>query len=184
LAIFQATVGVLQDVGYDRLTMDAVAQAARASKATLYRRWTSKAELVVEAICQTESVQLPKTGSLRGDLIALASGPGGLSHRNQHSVLAGLLTAMQRDQELAAMIRERLFTPKSIVVRGIFEQAQSRGELVPTADIDLLMQILPALAIHRVLVLGHSTTQEFVERIIDEVVLPACTRQSDSPLKD
>ncbi len=175
---------MLQDVGYDRLTMDAVAQAARAGKATLYRRWTSKAELVVEAICQTEFSRLPNTGSLRGDLIALATGPGGLNHRHPHSVIAGLLTAMQRDQDLAMMIRERLFEPKSRILREIFQQARNRAELAPSADIELLMYLLPAMVIHRVLVLGHSTDQDFIERVIDEVVLPACAERVGLPKKE
>jgi len=68
--ILDAALEVLADVGYDRLTMDAVAQAAKASKATLYRRWNSKATLVVEALAHTKGVpHLPDTGNLRTDLL-------------------------------------------------------------------------------------------------------------------
>jgi AcrR family transcriptional regulator len=67
--IFDATLQVLEEVGYDRLTMDAVASAARASKATLYRRWNGKVALVIDAlISQKGQPAVPDTGTLRGDL--------------------------------------------------------------------------------------------------------------------
>ena len=67
------TLQLLQEHGYDRLTVDAVAAAARASKATVYRRWPSKAELVLAAFiegCRQIAVH-PRTGTLRGDLLQL-----------------------------------------------------------------------------------------------------------------
>src|SRR5689334_11946810 len=73
--ILQATAQLLAEVGYDRLTMDAVAARAHAGKATLYRRWSSKGELVVDALgCAAHGETpeaAPDTGSLRGDLEAL-----------------------------------------------------------------------------------------------------------------
>ena len=81
--IFSATMEVLADVGYDRLTMDAVAQRAKASKATLYRRWNGKVSLVIDALHHHHQHQTPAvpvdTGSLRGDLIESYCGSGGLT---------------------------------------------------------------------------------------------------------
>ena len=79
--LLAAAIDVLREVGYDRLTFDAVAAAARASKATLYRKWPHKQELVIDALalfmgCPAE--EDPDTGSLRGDLIAQACAVGGL----------------------------------------------------------------------------------------------------------
>ena len=72
LEIFEATLEVLADVGYDRLTMDAVAARAKASKATLYRRWTNKVSLVIEALQHSKGpTEVPDTGSLREDLRGL-----------------------------------------------------------------------------------------------------------------
>jgi Tetracyclin repressor-like, C-terminal domain/Bacterial regulatory proteins, tetR family len=173
--ILHATVAVLQEVGYDQLTMDAVAHAARAGKATLYRRWSSKAELVVEAVCHTEPVPTPNTGQLRLDLLAMCTGPGGLSDRTPQSVLAGLLTAMHRDLELADIFRARFLAPKRIIVTEIFNRAQQRGEIPPDLSLEIIPQILPALVIHRVLVLGESTDLGFIEQVLDTVVLPACS---------
>src|SRR5512141_1472504 len=80
--ILDAALDLLAQVGYDRMTMDAVASHARASKATLYRRWSSKSSLVVDAILRTkEALQTPEvdTGSLREDLLQMACGHGGLT---------------------------------------------------------------------------------------------------------
>src|ERR1700750_3348213 len=78
--ILDAAVEELLEVGYHRLTMDGVAQRARASKATLYRRWSSKQSIVVDAVVRAKRVSTassPDTGSLRGDLVELFCGRGG-----------------------------------------------------------------------------------------------------------
>ena len=93
--ILAATLAVLADVGYDRLTMDAVATAARASKATLYRRWQGKAALVVDALAsQKHPVAEPDTGSLRDDLVATYCGMGRLTDPHQVAVLGAVITAI------------------------------------------------------------------------------------------
>src|SRR3954454_20971276 len=83
--ILDAALEVLAEVGYDRLTMDAVAQRAKASKATLYRRWNGKVSLVIDALHHHHQQETPPTpvdtGSLRGDLIASYCGAGGLTDK-------------------------------------------------------------------------------------------------------
>src|SRR6476661_2970050 len=86
--ILDAALEVLADVGYDRLPMDAVAHRAKASKATLYRRWNSKATLVVEALARVKGVPaVPDTGDLRTDLLKTFCGMGGLT---DHDTTANL----------------------------------------------------------------------------------------------
>src|SRR4051812_13391113 len=80
--ILAATLDLLATAGYDRLTMDAVAAAAKASKATLYRRWSTKAELVIDALQRTGDalhVADPDTGHLRDDLVAVGCSKAGLN---------------------------------------------------------------------------------------------------------
>src|SRR5581483_3007831 len=89
--ILDATLEILATSGYDRLTMDAVATAAKASKATLYRRWDTKAQLVIDALVRAKgSVHLEPvdTGSLRGDLLGLACNTGGISDDRVIAVMA------------------------------------------------------------------------------------------------
>ncbi len=113
--ILEATVAVLAELGYDRLTMDAVATLAKASKATLYRRWSTKADLVVDAISRAKGCPIPEdvdTGSLRGDLIAMSCGDGGFTDELPMSVIAGLVTALHRDADLQKAFQERFLAPR------------------------------------------------------------------------
>ncbi|MBA2639183.1 MAG: helix-turn-helix transcriptional regulator, partial [Nocardioidaceae bacterium] len=102
--ILDATVRVLAELGYDRLTFDQVAAEAHASKATLYRRWDGKAALIVDALSRAKGLPDPAvsdTGSLRGDLLAVFCGPAGLSERLPMSVLGAVMTALHTDAELS-----------------------------------------------------------------------------------
>src|SRR5256885_4422723 len=124
--ILDATVAVVAELGYDRLTMDAVATAAKASKATLYRRWTTKAELVVDAISRAKGCPMPEdvdTGSLRGDLISMSCGEGGFTDEFLMSVIAGLLIVLHRDDELQKAFRERFLAPRQGLVNKGYERA-------------------------------------------------------------
>lgn len=181
--IFDATVRALADIGYDRLTMDQVAGEAHASKATLYRHWASKAELVVDAVSHAKGIpnaEAPDTGSLRGDLLALTCGPSGQAQQLPLSVLGGLLTALQTDAELASAWRERFLAPRMTVTRTIFERAASRGELRPDLDIEVMLTVLPSMCAFRCTVEGRPVDAEFVTRVLHQLVLPA-TRSQAAP---
>lgn len=174
--ILDATVAVVAELGYDRLTMDAVATAAKASKATLYRRWTTKAELVVDAISRAKGCPMPEdvdTGSLRGDLISMSCGDGGFTDEMPMSVIAGLITALHRDADLQKAFRERFLAPRQEVTGKVFERAVERGEIAPGVDIELLSTTLPAVIVHHAYVLGVPPTDDLILRVIDNVILPA-----------
>ena len=174
LQILEATLEVLDEVGYDLLTMDAVASRAKASKATLYRRWKGKPELVVAAIMalKGESV-VPDTGTLRGDLIAAYCGHGGLNDPMTRSVLSAVVTAMGRDPEFAEVYRRDFIGPKIASSRTIYERARARGEVHPDADLEMLAPSLAGIVLHRAFLLGEAVTPDLVARVLDQVVLPA-----------
>ena len=177
--ILDAALTVLAETGYDRLTMDAVATEAKASKATLYRRWASKSQLVVDAICShKEHPPTPDTGSLRGDLLAAHCGMGGLGDPRATAVQAAVVTAMARDEEFAATYRREFLGPKVTASRAIFERARDRGELRDDVDLDLLAPSLPGIVLHRVFLLGDEATPDLVARVIDQVILPAVSHRS------
>ncbi|HZO70129.1 MAG: TetR/AcrR family transcriptional regulator [Kribbellaceae bacterium] len=174
--ILQATIGVLIELGYDRLTMDAVATASKASKATLYRRWSSKAELVVDAVSRAKGCAQPTdvdTGTLRGDLLGMSCGDGGLTDDVPMSVVAGLLTALHRDADLQQAFQERFLAPRIAAMSAVYGRAITRGEIAEDVDVELLVQALPAIAVHRSFLLGEPTDDEFVARVIDNIILPA-----------
>lgn len=182
--ILDATVTVLCDVGYDRLTMDQVAALAKASKATLYRRWESKAELVVDALVRAK--QMPDlapadTGSLRGDLMSATCGASGWAERIPMSALAGLLTAINADPELGRLWQERFLLPRLASDRAVFERARVRGEIDPSVDLDLLCTLMPSLCSFRAVVLRKPVDKAFVTAVIDTVLIPAAAPGRQTP---
>lgn len=183
LEILDATLEVLADVGYDLLTMDAVATRAKASKATLYRRWRGKPELVVAAVTHhhTTTAAAPDTGTLRGDLLAAYCGSGGISDPRAQAVLAAVVTAMGRDPEFAEIYRREFIAPKIAASRGIYERARERGEVHPDADLTILGPSLAGIVLHRAFLLGDPVTPELVGRVLDEVILPAALHGPASP---
>jgi AcrR family transcriptional regulator len=178
--ILVAALEVLGEVGYDRLTMDAVARKAKASKATLYRRWTSKAALVIDALHNAhpdkKHLSDVDTGTLRGDLVATFCADGGLTDKSEVDGFAAILTAITLDPEFAAIFRRDVLGPKIAANRAIFERAMARGEISPDVDLELLVPALPGIVLNRFFTEGLAPTPDVVVRVIDQIILPAATR--------
>ena len=174
--ILDATLEVLADVGYDRLTMDAVATRAKASKATLYRRWNGKVSLVIDALLSVKSTpQAPDTGNLRDDLIQSFCGMGGLTDQQSVATFASVITAISRDQDFAEAFRREVVGPKAELSRSLFVRARERGEIPEDVDIDLLAPALAGIVLHRLYLLGEVPDEALVTRVIDQIILPAAT---------
>ncbi len=174
--ILEATLELLLDVGYDRLTMDAVARRARASKATLYRRWEDKPSLVVDAMVRAKHaphVDGHDTGSLRGDLVSTFCGAHGIGRNDATGMLGSVITALASDPEFARRFREAFIAPKVQVSREIYQRAIDRGEIPADVDIEVIAPALAGILLHRSFVMGLLPDDETVERVIDHVILPA-----------
>jgi AcrR family transcriptional regulator len=175
-AIRDAALDLLSEIGYDRLTMDAVAARAHASKATIYRRWQGKAALVVDALnCSKGSMIEPDTGTLAGDFEVLGEGICSQESRFNAQVMLGLITALAHDVELRDVVRERMIEPRTNAIRKIFERAVERGEVSPERNLDLLVSLFPALMIQQVLIKGELPDADFSEHVINDVILPLAT---------
>lgn len=175
--ILSAALGVLLSVGFDRLTMDAVAAKAGASKATLYRHWDSKGRLVIDALAHSmASCEVPDTGSLAGDLRALGSQSGGLLDQQSMTVIGTVVTAMANDGRLAAELRSAVIDPRVRAARGIWERAAMRGELREDLDLDVVEHALGGIVLSQVLLMGRDLSPGFVARAIDRVIVPAASR--------
>jgi AcrR family transcriptional regulator len=173
--ILDVALGQLRETGYDRLTRDAVAAAAHASKASLYRRWGSKAQLVADALDRADAgygAAAPDTGTLRGDLLAAACGAGGMLDQVPVDLMAALITAMHHHRDLAAACQESFLQPRLRATRALFERARERGEVRADLDLDLVLDVLPGIVLHRVLLRGERPTPELITRVVDDVVLP------------
>src|SRR3954454_11818652 len=179
--ILEATLALLLDVGYDRLTMDAVARRARASKATLYRRWEDKPSLVVDAMVRAKHaphVESHDTGSLRGDLVTTFCGAHGMGRNEATGMLGSVITALSSDPEFARRFREALIAPKVQVSRDIYQRAIDRGEIPADVDIEIIAPALAGILLHRSFVMGVLPDDETVERVIDHVILPAVSHSA------
>ena len=175
--VLEAALEVLADVGYDRLTMDAVAARAKASKATLYRRWSDKVSLVIDALrAAHEPPTLPDTGSLREDLQAIFCGTGGLVDPTVVRTFGSVVTALSRDEAFAAAFRREVVGPKISLSRQVWQRAQARGELRADIDLELFEPALAGIVLHRVFLLGESPDGDLVARVIDQIIVPAATR--------
>jgi len=178
--ILEATLAVLGDVGYDRLTMDAVALRAKASKATLYRRWNGKVSLVIDALHHGHQHEHPAepvdTGSLREDLLHAFCGVGGLTDKPEIDTFGAILTAIARDADFAEAFRSEVLAPKLAASSELFERAKARGEIRDDIDIELLAPALAGIVLHRFFLVGELPTQDLITSVIDQIILPAATR--------
>lgn len=178
--ILDACVELITEVGYDRLTMDAVAKRARASKATLYRRWETKASLVVEALVRAKSsphIGDHDTGTLRSDLLSTFCGHDGLNKAGT-VVMGSVLTAVATDPEFATLFREKFVAPKIAVTQAIYQRARERGEIGADVDLEVIGPALAGILLHRSFVLGIPPDDATIERVVDHVILPAVQHPS------
>lgn len=178
VAICDATLSLLAEVGYDRMSMDAVAARAHASKATIYRRWPGKRELVLAAVrTRAERHAAPAdTGSLRGDLLATFRAMSDAVGKEEAELMAGVLRAMRRAPELGACVRDQVVDSKAMLLQVIVERAVARGELPAEADPGLAHEVAAALWFQRVLVVGGAVDDEFLVHVTDDVLIPLLRR--------
>lgn len=175
-----AAVELVGEIGYDRLTLDAVAARARASKATLYRLWGDKSALIDAAIAclDGEDPALPDTGSVIEDLRALGATPGFFDPARA-AVIGGLATAVQRDPERLDAVRARLVDDGTRQVRALLRRAVGRRELAADVDIELLCSVIPAMVLFR---MTYQTVGAFgadlVDDIIETLIVPALQQNS------
>lgn len=178
VAILDATLDVLADQGYGALTMDAVATTAGAGKATVYRRWATKADLVLEAVTRMDAGRLdpgslPDTGSLRGDLDALlGSGDGGDAERRLR-IMASLTSLLSESPALGEAADAAVIGPWAAANLVLIRRAIERGEIAPVGDPELLARIVPTLVAYRVCIQRLPIPNDFVATVIEQVLLPA-----------
>jgi len=176
--IRQAALELIGEVGYERMTMDAIAARAKASKATIYRRWDSKAALVVDAVgCRVhEEAPPPDSGDLRTDLVLVLTATAAQMSNQDKGLITGIFSAINTDPELGRLVREQVFTAKKEAGQAWAARAVARGELRPEADVDLAHELAISVLFHRVVITGDPVDEEFVTRIVDTVLLPILSR--------
>lgn len=177
--LLAVTLQLLQEHGYDRLSLDVVASTARASKATLYRRWPTKAELVLAAFVEgTRQVAVdPDTGTLRGDLLRI--GEQIRAHVSTHaSTIRAVLMEISRSATLAAMLQEQFLAQRKALMRRVLARAVDRGEIEASAITDDLWDLLPGYLIFRSVLTGRAVSRRTVQHLVDNVIIPSLTRHN------
>ena len=176
--LLDVTLQLLQEHGYDRLTLDAVANTAHASKATLYRRWPTKAELVLAAFVEgvRQVAVVPDTGSLRGDLLQM--GEKVCAHASAHAgTIRAVLVEVSRSAELNAILQQLLEERKALM-EHVLTMAVARGEIEASAITEDLWDVLPGYLIYRLILTGRSASFRTVQDLVDNVVIPSLTRNN------
>ncbi|TRW89124.1 TetR/AcrR family transcriptional regulator [Mycolicibacterium sp. 018/SC-01/001] len=177
--LLAVTLQQLQLHGYDRLTVDAVAAEARASKATMYRRWPSKADLVLAAFIEgTRSSSVPpRTGSLREDLIEI--GRGVCEHSHEHTpTMRAVLNEMSHNPRLSTAFQQKFVMQRKLIIDGVLAAAVERGEIDASAIDEEIFDLLPGYLVFRALVADRPPTEETVRTLVDSVLIPSLTRKN------
>lgn len=181
-AILKATVELIAEVGYERASLDAVAARAGVSKPTIYRRWPEgKEQLAAAAVsrCHEEMPELD-AGSLRGDLMGTVEQMISGLRENAH-LAAGLTQRLRESPQLAQVFRQEIVVAKRQRFEAIIRRAVDRGELarVPAAC-PLLAEMIPSIIHSRALITGEPLDRRFVTQLVDEVLLPALSREPEA----
>jgi AcrR family transcriptional regulator len=170
-AILQATLDVFAEEGYAGVSIDRVAARAGVGKATIYRRYSSKAELVVEAVRCGAHVddRLPDTGDLRADLTSMMQPLIDRLRGDDAQLLTTFALERLHDPELNEQFDRLVIGKKREHLRHLVSSAIERGDLPPAVDVDLIAEALPALIWHHALY-GLPLDDNLLERILDTVL--------------
>lgn len=175
--ILEAAIDLLAESSFDGMTMDMIAARAKAGKATVYRRWSSKVELVRDALAwmnqnHLELESLPDTGSLREDLLMLLKPQSIAEEERKYRVLAGLGSFLQHPA-FAEAGTAGIFDAWMVVNRELMNRAVARGEISAQADLEMACQVITSVASFRGLIQRKPFDKLFFTALIDGILLPA-----------
>jgi len=173
-AILHAAVALIGELGYDRATIDAIAERAGVSKPTIYRRWPGKAELFADAIRRhKERRPAADTGTLRGDLLAAVGTLCASISDEQAHLAIGLAGQLRASEELASLFREHVIAVERARWTAIVQRAVARDELPAEPPVSALFgELAPAIVFTRALFGLEEVDAAFVDELVDRILLP------------
>jgi AcrR family transcriptional regulator len=171
-AILMATLELMAETGAHDLRMDDVAGRAGVGKATIYRRYRSKDELITAAIAELVSeISIPDTGRTRADLLALMRGAVEVYRGSlEAAVMPSLVEAMSRDAELARLVREEFLAQRRAALREVLERGIERRDLRRDLDIDLALDVLGGPLFYRLLITGGPIDERLAEGVVELIL--------------
>lgn len=174
-AILDAAWAELADVGYTALTIEAVAKRAGTSKPVIYRRWQSRAHLVVAAWARQRPMEsrIPDTGSLRADLVWLFTRIADRTAGMMSETIAGVMAEAFKHPEVQSLLRERLDAgPLTTAVWRIVDNAVNRGELRPIVPPRRTLRLPLDLIRGESIFYGTPIPDEAVHTMVDDIYIP------------
>jgi AcrR family transcriptional regulator len=176
-AIIDAAIDVLVRDGYDNLSMEGVATAAGVGKATVYRRWSSKAELVIDAMATLKpALDTIDSGSLEGDMDLMITASCSPLSQRLSEVMVSVCSALPREPDLLDAFKTRFTEPRIALITEMLERARRRGELGPEIDVAMAASLVPSLMLQRALMTGQPAGRVYAEQIAGSVLLPVLGR--------
>jgi AcrR family transcriptional regulator len=171
-AILDATLKLMAENGAHDLRMDDVAGRAGVGKATIYRRYRSKDELITAAVAGLVSeIAIPDTGWTRADLLALMRSAVGVYRGSvEAAVMPSLVEAMSRDAELARLVREGFLARRRAALRVVLERGIERGDLRGDLDIELALDVLGGPLFYRLLVTGGPIDEQLADGVVELIL--------------
>lgn len=170
-AILMAALDMLADVGFDRTTMEGVAERAGVSKASLYLRWSSKEDLVVAVVQEfVREITIPDTGTIEGDLLHLMRDAVRVYRGKAGAVMPGLVSALAYDPRLANSLRRIFLKPRRKALRVVLERAVQRGELHEDIDYELALDFLGGPLFYRLLITGAPLDDDFARHLVSAML--------------
>jgi AcrR family transcriptional regulator len=166
-AVVLATQIQLAASGYHRMSIDTIAAAAGTTKATIYKRWASKADLATAAVSALiEDEAPPNTGSAWGDLVSyLETFRNRIEHNRGMGIIGALLAEQTHTPELLDLFRERVLRPRRALIRRVLERARDRGEIKEDADLDIAVSMLIG-SYYAEYITGRDISDGWIEQMI------------------
>lgn len=173
-AILDAAVALLVEEGFGGTSMEGIAARAGVGKAAIYRRWSSKEQVVVESLrrLSAEAVPLPDTGDLRADLTTMLEGVRRAMSGEDGPIMTAFVSEKARYPELRAEYDRAFVQERRAHLHHIITAAVERGELPPSTDVELLAEAGPAILAHRFMVRGQDLAADLPARIVAQLLGP------------
>jgi AcrR family transcriptional regulator len=179
-AILEAAYAELSAVGYNAFSVEGVAARARTGKASIYRRWPTKQELVLDTLCARLptpeqcglDLQLPDSVTTAEALRMIARTISGILSSPDGGVMRAIKCEAVTDPTLARAIDERFQAPRRAAMLELLRRGVARGEVRPEAATPIVADVLPAVLTHRIVMQREPVTERTITAIMEQVLIP------------
>ncbi|MFE0458337.1 TetR/AcrR family transcriptional regulator [Kitasatospora sp. NPDC058965] len=175
-AIFEAALDQLTSGGFARMTMEGVAGAAQTGKAALYRRWSSKLELALDALAFTlpPTTDIPDLGSVRDELLRLMGGYQSAMDSRGGAAMRALMAELDHDRSevVSEFVMNRVIGPAREAVLAVLRRGERRGDVRPGGATELAADVGMAMLFYREKFGGSPASQDFTVDLVDQVLMP------------